>query len=218
MLSLLEELFLLSIDDSTGTVLSSAGKALGFGLAGAVLAELALQNKVCVNDKGRLELIDDTETGDKLLDKVLREMQASEKPRKLTYWVNTLSARPKKFRQQLEESLAAKGIIAEEDGYGEAGYATSADSQPVFPSKYEIKNRLRAGILAEEEIDLRSLALLSLARASKLLNLIFTKDERRAARRYIREKILREALANPVAQSIEEIETAVSASLADANS
>jgi hypothetical protein len=217
MLFLYEELFLLSVDDEKGVVLSSANKALSYGLAGAVLAELALQNRVRVSEKRRLEVTDPTQTGDKYLDKILREIQTSEKARKIGFWVDELTARPNKLRKRVEDGLAAKGVIGQEDGHFFADTPSSDDSQPVFPSKYEIKNNLRAIILADGQSDLRSLALLSAARASRLLFLVFTKDERRFAGRCIREKLIREALGNPVAQTIEEIEEAVTSVFSDAN-
>jgi hypothetical protein len=83
------------------------------------------------------------------------------------------------------------------------------------PVKYEIKNRLREIVLAGCDADLRSLALLSLLRATRLHRMIFTKDERRVARRRIYEMIVGEALNNPVAQSVEEIEDAVSTAFSD---
>jgi hypothetical protein len=49
----------------------------------------------------------------------------------------------------------------------------------------------------------------------KLLYLIFTADEQRIARRRIQEAVVREALGNSTAQTIEEIDAAVSACLAD---
>jgi Golgi phosphoprotein 3 len=215
MLSLYEELLLLSVDDDKGVVLPSTGKALSYGLAGAVLAELALQNKVRVNDKRRLEVTDTAPTGDKFLDKILQEIQTSDKARKISFWVDSLNTRSKKIRKRVEGSLAEKGFIGQEEAQIIDAGSSPVDVQPSFPSKYEIKENLRAIILADRNGDLRSLALLSAARASSLLYLIFTKDERRYARRCIREKIIREALGKPTAQTIEEIEEAVSSAFSD---
>jgi hypothetical protein len=216
MLTLYEELFLLAVDDEKGVVLPSLGKALNLGLAGAVLAELALQNRVRVSEKRRLEVNDTSQFDDKLLDKVLGEIASSEKARKISFWVDLLSARPYKLRKRVEDTLVAKGLIVEEDGHSDA-VLPPADPQPVYPSKFEIKSNLRAIILNNGDGDLRSLALLSAARSSRLLSLIFTKDERRLARRCIREKMIREALGNPVAETIEEIEEAVADVVSDAS-
>jgi hypothetical protein len=216
MLTLYEELFLLAVDDEKGVVLPSFGKALSTGLAGAVLAELALQNRVRVSEKRRLEVTDSSRFDEKLLDKILEEIASSEKARKISFWVDQLSARPNKLRKRVEESLVAKGLIGEEDGSSDA-LSPPADPQTVYPSKYEIKSNLRSIILNNGDGDLRSLALLSTARSSRLLSLIFTKDERRFARRCIREKMIRAALGNSVAETIEEIEEAVADVVSDAS-
>jgi hypothetical protein len=216
MLTLYEELFLLAVDDEKGVVPPSAYKALSFGLAGAVLAELALQNRVRVSEKRRLEVTDASQFDDKFLDKVLGEIGSSDKARKISFWVEQLSTRPNKLRKRVKESLVAKGLIGDEDGQTEAA-SPPANPQPVYPSKYEIKSSLRAIILNNGDGDLRRLALLSAARSSRLLQFIFTKDERRFARRCIREKMIREALGNPVAETIEEIDEAVSDVVLDAS-
>ena len=215
MLTITEELYLLAIDEDRGTVVKSANQVLNYALAGAILADLALQNKVASNDKGRLELMDTTETGDPILDAVLQKMRSSEKPRRSSFWISEISAKPKKLRRKIEESLVGKGILIREDDRF-LGIAQAEPGENTVTFKYQIKTGLRAGILATQTNDLRSLALLGLARSGKLLSLVFTADEQRIARRRIQETIVWEALGNATAQTIEEIDAAVSACLADA--
>jgi golgi phosphoprotein 3 len=215
MLSIPEELYLLAIDEDKGVVVKSANLALNYALAGAILADLTLQNKVTSNDKGRLELIDTTQLGDIIADPVLQIISSSEKSRRLSFWISEISAKPKKLRRRIEESLVSKGIIIREDDRF-VGIALADESDSFSTVKFQIKRSLRAGILAGQTNDLRSLALLGLARSSKLLHLIFTADEQRIARRRIQEAVVREALGNSTAQTIEEIDAAVSACLADA--
>ena len=89
MLKLYEELFLLSINDATGELVGAAASYLPYGLAGAILAELALQGKVQVADN-RLAVLNAHPTGDELLDGALAAIAASAKPRKLTHWINDI--------------------------------------------------------------------------------------------------------------------------------
>ena len=208
MLTLFEELYLMAIDDEKGALVSSTKGRLGCGLAGALLAQLALLEKIRVNENHRLEIIDNGPSGDEMLDELLREIKDS-KPHKVTYWVNALSARPKPMFNQISERLVAKGILSLEDDHL-LWPAQSSDSQPDVPLKYGIKRRLRGTILANEDIDLHNLTLLSIIRACNLSKLVFTKDERKAARRRIHEKLIGEALDSPIGQTIEEIERAVS--------
>ena len=108
MLTLYEELFLLSINDATGELVGAAASYLPYGLAGAMLAELALQRKVNVADK-RLAVLDAIPTGDELLDGALATVAASDKPRKLTHWINVVSGN--KLQKRVAQRLVAQNAI-----------------------------------------------------------------------------------------------------------
>ena len=213
MLTLFDELILLAIDEERGLIPRSVNDNLGVGLSGAILAELALQGKVQVGENRRLALVDNTETGDEFLDQFLKQIRSVERPRKITYWVRTLGDRPKKLRRNLGQRLVKAGFLTWEDEYYMLVVPSPLDPQVNASAKYLIKERLRNIILACQEADLRSLALLNLARASDLLKLIFTVDERKAAERGIHEQFVRVALENSVAQTLEEIGEGVSASV-----
>jgi Golgi phosphoprotein 3 len=219
MLSIFEELFLLALDEERGTITRSAKKTIAYGLSGAILAELALQGKLYANEKHRLELIQDDPVGDEFLDGVLQDIRSSEKPRKLAYWIDQLSERPKKLRDRMGERLAAKGLLYQEDKrfYRQPPSSEEAEAAADTPAKFEIKRRLRAMILSTENSDLRSLALLNVAAGSELLNLIFTQDELDLAIRRIHEEEVHSALENPTMQTIEEIEQAIATSLDNNN-
>lgn len=217
MLSLFEELFLLSLDEEKGTLLPFAKKTIHIGLAGAILSELALQGRVCSNEKHRLELSDASPTGDEILDEVMREIQAEEKPRKWTYWVSQLSARPKKLREQVGERLTARDVLYQEEKRFFWKQPCPEEVQPPCPRKFEMKNPLRAMVLSSDEGEARHLALLNVISQSELLNLVFTLDELPLARRRIHEMVVRAAMDNPVMQTIEEIEQAISSTLEDSD-
>jgi hypothetical protein len=214
-LSISELLYILAFDEDKGAVLKSAKQKLNYALVGAVLADLVLHNKAQINDKGRLELLDGSELKDPVMDLIIQIIQSSEKPRRLPFWISKVAEKPKKLLRQIEESLVSKGILIR-DGDHFLGLAQNDANENEFSGKYQIKTNLRAGLLAGHAIDLHSLALLGLLHSSKLLCLVFTADEQRIARRWIQEAIVREALGNSNGQAIEEIDAAVSASLADA--
>lgn len=215
MVPIIEELFLLALDEEKGNILPFAKKTLAYGISGGILAELALLRKVCSNENHRLELVDATPTGDEILDEVLQEIQSSEKQRKLTYWVSQLSDRPKRLRERLGERLVGKDLLYQEDKHFFWKLPEGEDAAPAIPTRYEMKSTLRGMILSTAESNHRSLALLNIAASSELLGLIFTQDELPVAKRRIHEKLVRAALENPAMQTIEDIELAVSASLDD---
>ncbi|HEX7974612.1 MAG TPA: hypothetical protein VF498_09405, partial [Anaerolineales bacterium] len=95
---------------------------------------------------------------------------------------------------------------------------SSENEQTALPSKFEMKRTLRGMILSNKDnngSDHRSLALLNVAAASNLLNLIFTQDELQLAKQRIHEKVIRAALENPAMQTVEEVEQAVATTLED---
>ena len=158
--------------------------------------------------------MDPGDFGDPILDPLLHKILSSERPRRLVYWISVISAKPKKLRRKIEASLFAKNVLIREDDRF-LGVAQVNQGDNSYSVKYQLKTSLRAGILAGQAIDLHSLALLGLLRSARLLQLVFTADELRVARRRIQEAIVREALENQSAQMIEEIDAAVFACLTD---
>jgi hypothetical protein len=208
-LTLFEELFLLNIRDGQSVVIPPIKGKLPYGLTGAILDELVLQSKVQVNQNHRLEVVDTSNTGDEILDKALRDLQDTDRPRKAAYWVELFSTRPKKFQKLLFDRMVSCGILLNEDDNIRWAIPSKVYTDQNASAKYCIKDRLRSIVLADKEMDLRSLTLLSILQASNSLKLVYTKDERQEARKRIHELLVSEALKNPVAQVIEEIQTAV---------
>ena len=209
MLTLFEELFLLALHEEKGAVIPAVASRLGYGLAGAVIAELALLGKVRVGENRRLELLEENHTGDEILDKALDQIRESENIRKVTFWIRAFSDRPKQFNQHLAERLVNKGVLTQEDNhFGSVIPFVSAPEQKAS-ARYWIKSRLRALVFTLEEPDLRGLALLGLVHACGLSFLVFTKDERKMAGKRVYELMIGKALSDPLAQVIEEIDAAL---------
>lgn len=214
MLTIPEELYLLAFDEEKCTLVKSANQSIYYALSGGILADLTLQNKIRLNDKGRLEVNDPDQLSEPILDIVLRKINSHDKPRRVGYWLSAVHTKPKKLRRKVEQSLVDKGILLREDDRFTGIASTEGNQDPLW-NKYSTKAELRAGILSGKPVGIRSLALLDLLRSCRLLPLLFTADEMNMARRRIKEAIVREALGNPIAQSIEEIGAAISSGLSD---
>jgi hypothetical protein len=211
MLTLFEELFLLAFHEDKGKLIPSTMENLPVGLAGAMLTELVLNGRLQVEENHRLILQDVSPIEDEILDAALEKIQSSERPRKVSYWVNQLNEKPKKLFDQLEERLEAKGILLRDESN-----LISMPSQDELDghnatARYWLKRRLRGLALTDQDVELRGLALLNLVQACDFIDLIFTKDERKIARRRIYELLVGTALSNGQAQAIEEIGRAVEA-------
>jgi hypothetical protein len=223
MLSIYEALFLLALDEEKGNIIPLAKHNLTYGLAGAVLAELALQGKVTASGKRRLEAAADAagaptggeQSASELLEETLQAIRSNEKPRKLGYWISYLSSQPRKLRERIAEPLVARSLLHQDD---KAYYRVTGDGQPgkpveALPTRFEMKHTLRSMVLSTGESNLHSLALLDIIKACSLLNLVFTQDELPGARQMIQEKVMRTALTTQVMLTVEEINQAVDLTL-----
>jgi hypothetical protein len=209
MLTTFEELYLLSIHEDKGTVIASAAHGLQFGLAGAILVELAIQGKITITENHRVGLVDTEPLGDEILDEVIETIRTSEKDRKFGYWIDEFSQKPEKFRRRLAERLVQKGLVGQEEDH-----LVWIVPSPNFPdveasTKYVIKSHLRSIVLACEAAELRDIALMNLVKACGLSFLVFLRDERKLAARRIHELMVGEAMKNTQAQAIEEIAVAL---------
>ena len=110
MLSIAEEVLLLSVDDETGVFLHGPEVHVELALGGAVLMDLALVNRIDT-DPERLFLVDASPTGDDLLDEVLARVAASETERRTEDWLIDLREEAATLRGRLIERLVDRGIL-----------------------------------------------------------------------------------------------------------
>jgi hypothetical protein len=213
MLNLAEELFLISINDEKGVVHSSASPNLRYGLAGAVLADLTLLAKLGLDKTRHVVVLDGTLTGDELLDEALVRILSSDRARRPSYWVSELSQHVKQFQSRLASGLATMGILRKEGLRFMWIIPYAIYPQQDASAKYWIKHRLREAVLANVTPDQRTVVLLSLLRACSMLDLVFTKDERKAVRHKIEQISRDEVFGQAVTQTLDAIEEAAVAAI-----
>jgi len=209
MLNLAEELFLLALDDDEGWVVESVLDTLRYGLAAALLADLALRGKIVITDR-RVKLLDAAPVeGDELLDWALERIAAADKPLKVKHWINALGFR--KLPKQIAGRLVAGGVMKEDDRRYVEMPRGAEPSQTTATAKYWVKQGLRSAVLTSAKAERRSIVLLSLARGCGLLNLVFTRDELKAASKRVQELVRDEDFGEAVAQTLRDIEAATAA-------
>lgn len=89
------------------------GSTLDIGLAGAVLADLALRGAVSLQD-GLVAVVNGAATGDPVLDGVVGSIAAAGAPRKAKWWVSRLGKR--QLRDDVFAGLVERGVISIEQG------------------------------------------------------------------------------------------------------
>ena len=206
MLTLPEQLLLLALHDEKGTILSTASISIKYGLAGAVIMELALREKVEIRDK-KLVLVNDSYTGDNVLDEALTQIKKLGKGKNAGYWVNKLQSI--KIQELMLDRLVDKGILKTE----EHKILWIFDS-PHYPMKdseeeSEIREQIRRIVLHKDIAETRVAVLIGLVNACRLTNEIFSKEERKEAKKRIKEIIENDLIAKAVADTVVAIEAAL---------
>ena len=107
-LNLAEEFLLLALNEEKGTVVFAASMALPYGLAGALLIELAEAGLVRIEGK-KLVPAPRGSARDGLLDGVLGTVRASSKTRSLEHWVGKVGRSGGRSRKSFSPGSSRKG-------------------------------------------------------------------------------------------------------------
>lgn len=207
MLKLTDELLLLALRDKKGTLVSSASMALPYGLAGAVLMELTLRQRLHLEDK-KFSICDPTPTGDDILDEALAKIASSKKSRTPRYWVSKLSG-IKKMKNRLLDRLVYEGILRREEHR-----ILRVIPSKRYPTVYSgpemnLRERIRSVVLDGKQADDRTMIIISLLSACKLVNEVFDKEERKRAKKRIKEISKGETVGKAVSDTVAGIQAAV---------
>lgn len=207
MLTLPEQLLLLALHDQKGTILSSASISIEYGLAGAVIMELALRGKVQMRAK-KLVVVDSAATGDDVLDRVLGQMKEAGKDRDAAYWINRLPSKIKIKPAMLERLVQQRILNMEEQKilglFGSPHYPTRNPQE-----EKKLREQIRQTVLCRYPTEAKLVALVGLVQACGLTNEIFSKEERKEADRRIKEIMQHDPVAKAVADTVIGIQAAL---------
>lgn len=185
MLTLPEQLLLLAMDDKKGAILRAAVIPIRFGLAGAAIMELALREKVEIRDE-KLDLVNDSHTGDNLLDEIITQFKNTNKSKSASDWVIAL-ANKENIQKLTVDSLVNKGIFEAEEHKTFGVFNSTRYPMKDSGEKLRIKEKIRRVVLHNDEPDTKVAVLVGLVNTCGLTNEIFSKDERKAAKNRIKE-------------------------------
>jgi golgi phosphoprotein 3 len=219
MLSLTEELFLLSLREKKHSVDLPYSPAMPYALAGAMLVELVLANRIQLQDGKRVVPLSSEPVESEPLNELLVSISATEKPRKITYWIHHVGIKGKRLEKHLLASLIARGILKVEEKKTLWVIPYTEYAQQDASAKYLRKQHLRDVVFSRQEADPQSVALLSLMKAADLLDHLFTPDEFKAAQTRVEAIIKDEAVGQAVIETLDAISAAaISAALTSMSS
>ena len=178
-----EEITLLMLNDEDGEFVRVPGWSLQCAFAGAVLMDLALENRIDTDLK-RLVLIDPTPLGDDILDPVLARIAQATETHDARHWVEYIADHVEEIREGALAGLVERGILRrEEDRFL---WVFKSRRYPIVDgeAEREVKLRIMEVLFGNEIPDPRAIVLICLADACGILReLLSARELERAAER-----------------------------------
>jgi hypothetical protein len=211
-----EEFLLLALDDVSGRSKVSI-QTLEPALGGALLAELALLERVGVSphtagwrERGRITLTSAVPTDDPELDRVLDELSVR-KGTRVKDLISPVSTRriTKGVLNRLLTRLAAEGVLTADRGTL-LGVIPTTRWHPSDPEpEEELRGRLQSALVGGAVPTGRTVALIGLLEATSLLPKVVLADNVRALRRRAKELAEGDWAADAVRDAIEQVGSVV---------
>ena len=191
MLRFAEELVLLTLDKESGAQRSVPGRSMRCALAGSVLMDLALEDRIDT-DTERLFLVDATPIGDGLLNRSLAMIAESDKTRPTAYWIERLAepAIADEVRRRALDRLVRRGILEREAGGDLFTVARRVVRSRRYPAidgaaGREVELRIMGVLFSEVVPDPRDVMLICLVDACGIFDWLLSSREQAEARERI---------------------------------
>ena len=205
---LTEELILLMLNEGTGYLEMEPGWTLSCVLAGSVIADLALENRIDT-DLEKIFLINPTPVDDELLDPTLEEFANTENTHDAQYWVEKNVERADEILSQTLQRLVNKKILNYESG-GFWSLNKEVKRSRTYPAHLKLRQEARTRILnviMDESIpDPRDAILINLLHNCNGFSTILTQEEYTEKLEYIellcKLDLIGQAISEAVKQSV----------------
>ena len=209
-LTLLEEFLLLALDDETGQFHPLARSTFDCATAGAVLMDLTLRARID-NDLRDMFVVDQTPTGDPMLDSVLQVMALAPvlTPHPIAYWLRHFADEGEVMREKALKRLEERGIIRRQNRtifwkFGTRRYPLVEDKE-----QREVKRRILGVVLGDEIPAAHDVMLTGLAESCDLFRFILSAHEAEHAKPRIAQVARLDLIGQAVAKGITEIDAAI---------
>ena len=211
MLRFAEEFMLLLLNDEDGRFANVPSWSVNYALAGSVLMDLALENRVDT-DLDSLILLDSTPVGDALLDPTLAEIAKGE-ARDARFWVERTANRAYEVREEALARLVTGGILERRDD--RFLWVFRSRRYPAVQGEVEREVKLRImGVLFSDDIpDPRDVVIICLADACGIFRGILSRRELDRASAHIEQVRKLDLIGQAMTQAIRDIELSVAVSV-----
>jgi Golgi phosphoprotein 3 len=205
-----EEILLLALRDEEGTIAS--GTMYQYAIGAALLAELLLRKRIEVDQSGKKKLVDlvsSTPLGEPIIDECLGKISSAKRRAVLQTWVSRFAG-IKNLKDRVAQQLCKRGILkADEDK------VLLLFRRKIYPEvnpepERELIERLRYAVLTEaDDIDPRTVVLLSLANSTGLLKMAFNKKELKERKARIKKIVNGEITGKAATEAIQAMQAAI---------
>jgi len=205
MLTLLEEVVLLAVDEKTGELTSARECWREEALAAAVLFDLALAGKIDT-DTEEISFVDRKPTGNDLLDQVLAEIAAQPELSTVRQWIEELGRRREDLEGSALRSLTERGILRHEKT--RRLWIIDVERFPLVEAGEQkfVKRRLERAVLTDDIPATRDIMLVSLVDACGLLGHVFSDGALALRKQRIQTLCHLETISRKVAEAIRGLE------------
>jgi len=205
-----EEIMLLALRDREGTIAS--GTHYQHAIGGAILAELLLQGRINVEQRKKkmfARVVDSTPVSEPLIDDCLAKIVGAKKPAQLQTWVSKFAG-AKNLKSRVAGQLTRRGILRMDEDK-----VLGIITRKVYPEVNPLPERKLIAALSDaifsegQEVDPRTVVLLSLADSADLLKLVFDKKELKGRKKRIEQVINGELTGKATKEAIQAMQAAV---------
>jgi Golgi phosphoprotein 3 len=205
-----EEILLLALQDKEGTI--AAGTMYQYAIGAALLAELLLSKRIEVeqSDKRKLvNLISPSPLGEPLIDECLEKVSSAKRRAVPQTWVSRFAG-IKNLKHRVARQLCRRGILrADEDK------VLLIFNRKIYPEvnpgpERELIERLKYAIFTDaDDVNPRTVVLLSLANSTGILKVVFDKKELKGRKARIKQIVNGEITGKAATEAIQAMQAAV---------
>lgn len=202
MLTLMEEVLLISLNEEKGNFSFTASTYIDYCLTGAILMELEHLQRIRVGNK-TVEVLDARPFNNRRLEPVLHQLDSSKRHRPPEYWISKLRSTLKGLRKSLLEEMADKALLREEEQQGFLFFTSTRYPVRDERARKDILDRVHRVLLRGESPDRKTAELIGLLYASGILPYLVDKGERKEAKKRAKEITKDNIVANAVKKAVQ---------------
>ena len=208
MLTMLEEVVLLAVDETSGGLRSTREFGTAYALVGAVFFDLALAGKIDT-DTESIQIVDRAPTGNATLDRVLSAVAQHPEISTVRQWIEKIFEGRQDLEGEALRSLICQGILCHEKT--KRLWFIDVERFPLVNNRPQqhVKKRLAEAILTDDIPDTRDIMLVSIAEACGLLGYVLSETQLSVRRQRIQTLCGLETISRKVTAAIGDLDGTV---------